>query len=92
MTIYAVYNSYAIIVEPPSDGNKMKVIYEVTKVLSIINLIFLSVVTLINFLLERKVEKRKSSKEFIALSLIHLLIFASLIIYCAKDYYDNCCS
>ena len=89
LTLYAVFMSFGIIVEPPDDHDFMKVIWNVTLYLSVIFILFLSIVTLINYLLERKVEKRQNSKEFLILMIIHLVLFIISVIYCANDYYLN---
>ena len=91
LTIYAVTASFLIIVEPPADNNLMRVALNVSLDLSMLFIVFLSLITLINFLIERKIEKRKSSKEFITLMLVNLTVFIVTTILCATYYMNTCC-
>lgn len=88
LMIWFAYMSYAIIVRVPESGKLMDLIWsQIRQVLPAYSVSIL-IISLINFLFERKIEKRKSSYEFIKLSLIHLLIITFAVIYYSIDFYN----
>lgn len=55
-------------------------------------LLFIIVITIFNFIIERKIEKRKQSKEFFWLFILQFTLLVAAIIYHAFKAYDkfNC--
>ena len=87
--IWFAYLSYAIIVRVPESGKLMDLIWsQIRQVLPTYSISIL-IITFINFLYERKIEKRKSSHEFLKLSLIHLLVITFAVIYYSIDFYNS---
>jgi|GEM_PF-2768210 uncharacterized membrane protein len=88
LMIWFPYLSYAIIVRVPESGKLMDLIWsQIRQVLPAYSISIL-IISSINFLFERKIEKRKSSHEFLKLSLIHLLIITFAIVYYSIDFYN----
>lgn len=89
LMIWFAYLSYAIIVRVPESGKLIDLIWsQIRQVLPVYSISIL-IISLINFLYERKIEKRKSSYEFLKLFLIHLLVITFAVIYYSIDFYNS---
>lgn len=88
LMIWFAYLSYAIIVRLPESGKLIDLIWSQIKQVLPVYSISILVISLINFLYERKIEKRKSSNEFIKLFLIHLIVIVFALIYYSYDFYN----
>ena len=89
MTFYARIG-YGIIATLPTCENVMEVIWKNIFELCEIYSIYLVLITLINFLFERKIENRKTSIEFLVLAFINI-IFLTLITTLFSNYFYNIC-
>ena len=79
--------SYAIIVRVPTSAELMNLIWSHVYLLLPAYLISIVIISLLNYLFERKLEKRKQSYEFLVLFLIHIVIIALAITYYSNDFY-----
>lgn len=89
LMIWFAYLSYAIIVRVPESGKLINLIWSQIRQVSPTYLISILIISFINNLYERKIEKRKSSYEFLKLSLIHLFIITFAVIYYSIDFYNS---
>lgn len=69
-----IYVSYAMIVKVSNIGRLVNVIHMQVEKLTLMSIGFIIIITFINYVFVRKIEKRKTSYEFIWLSLIHLIV------------------
>lgn len=83
--------SYGIIARLPECENVKEVIWNVVLDLSQIYLIYLIVITVINILVERKIEKKINSKEFLFLAIINIFLLVLITSYFSNEFYDICC-
>ena len=81
------YVSYAIIVRVPNIERLMNLIHSQVEKLSIISIGFIVIITFINYVFERKIEKKKTSYVFIWLLLIHFVTLILAIAYYSNDFY-----
>jgi hypothetical protein len=58
--------------------------------LSFVYLVYLTVITILNYLAERRLEKR-TTKEFIWLLAIQLVLISSFTALMASAFYSQCC-
>src|SRR4051812_14125762 len=79
--------AYGIIARLPECKNVMEIIWNNVFELSQIYLIYLVLITVINFLVERKLEKRKNSKEFLVLAFINIISLISIISLFSNEFY-----
>ncbi|MBG6110221.1 putative membrane protein [Flavobacterium sp. CG_9.10] len=87
--IFYAYVSYAMIVRVPNIERLMAIIRIQVERFTLISIGFIVIITFINYVFERKFEKRKTSYEFIWLSLIHFLILILAITYFSNDFYKE---
>jgi len=88
--MYAAMLSYGLIVRfPPCDG-MMKMIWANVGSLSLLYLLYLALLTPINFLVERRMEKRRGSKEYIVLAIAQLIVLAANLAYFSFKFYSHC--
>ncbi len=87
--IFYSYFSYAIIVRVPNIERLMNLIYSQVEKLTLVSIAFIIIVTFINYVFERKIEKTKTSYEFTWLLLIHTIILILAISYYSNDFYKE---
>ena len=87
--IFYSYFSYAIIVRVPNIERLMNLIYSQVEKLTLVSIAFIIIITFINYVFERKIEKRKTSYEFTWLLLIHIIILILAIAYYSNDFYKQ---
>jgi hypothetical protein len=58
--------------------------------LSFFYLVFLGFTGGINFLIESKIEKRKKSREYVGILLLHLTLLVIAGSYASFKFYDHC--
>lgn len=88
--IWLVYLSYALIVRFPDCENVMKLIWNIIAEIIQIMLVYLVVITGINYIVERKVEKKQFSKEFLLIFFINFLLIMLVVIYYSYDFFKHC--
>ena len=82
--------SYALIVNHNACEIVMEVILNTIKQLAFIYVIFLRLTTGLNLFIERKIEKRTPSKEYLIILIIHLVFLTLGTIYATYEFYSNC--
>jgi len=87
LMICYTYVSFAIIVRVPYIERLVNLIHSQVEKLSIISIGFIIIITFINYVFERKIEKRKTSYVFIWLLLIHFVTLILAIAYYSNDFY-----
>lgn len=89
VSLAALFN-FALILSYPTKDKAMPIIWH--EVLELIPLYtaFILLLLLINFLYERKVERRAESKEYLLLFLLQSIWLVSLIMYFSWDFYQRC--
>jgi hypothetical protein len=88
--IYLAFFSYALIVQIPDCDRVMSVIWDRVKELIFVYGLFLGLTAGLNLLLERKIEKRMTSKEYITILLIHVTFLVLGTIYASYEFYGYC--
>ncbi|RKS12855.1 hypothetical protein C8C87_3296 [Flavobacterium sp. 120] len=81
------YLSYAIIVRVSNIERLMNLIHSQVERLTLISIGFIIIITSINYVFERKIEKIKTSYEFIWLLLFHFITLILAIAYYSNDFY-----
>ena len=89
--VYFVTAFFMLIVELPSCEEVMENILSQLTWFSPVFLIFLAIITLVNIFIEKILEKRKSSKEFLKLLFLHTLLYIVTFIINAIILYFKCC-
>ena len=79
--------SYAIIVGVPNLERLFDIIWIQAGRLAIISIVFISIATYLNFIFERKIEKKKTSREFLIISLIHIGTLIIAFLYFSWNFY-----
>ena len=87
--IFYSYFSYAIIVRVPNIERLMNLIYSQVEKLTLVSIAFIIIITFINYVFERKIEKRKTSYEFTWLLLVHFITLILAIAYYSNDFYKQ---
>ena len=82
---------YGIIARIPECENVKSIIWNVVGELSKIYFVYLIIITAVNILLEKKIEKRSNSKEFIALAVINIILFVLITSFFSYQFYRMCC-
>ena len=90
LMIWFAYISYALIVRFPDCDIVKEIILKNIIELGSIYFIYLVAITFLNLLFERRVEKRKKSKEYLLLCLINILILLLGMTFFSYDFYCNC--
>ncbi len=83
------YFSYAIIVRVPNIERLINLIHSQLENLILVSIKFILIITFINYVFERKIEKTKTSYEFTWLLLIHTIILILAISYYSNDFYKE---
>jgi NADH:ubiquinone oxidoreductase subunit 2 (subunit N) len=81
--------SYATIVRVPNLQRIFDIIWNQAGNVALISIVFVLIATYLNFVFERKIEKRKTSREFIILSLIHIIILTLAFAYFSWNFYSD---
>ena len=89
--IFYVRIGYGLIVLLPACSNVKDVIWKVVTELSQIYLIYLIIITIMNIFFERKIEKRNSSKEFVFLAVLNIIILVLITSLISNEFYKTCC-
>jgi glucan phosphoethanolaminetransferase (alkaline phosphatase superfamily) len=91
LMIFYASVSYGIIARLPECKNVKEVILNVIVELSQTYLIYLIIITAINILFEREIEKRRDSKEFIFLTIINIILLILITSFFSNKFYNICC-
>ncbi len=83
------YVSYAMIVRVPNIERLMNLIHGQVEKLTLISIVFIVIMTFINYVFERKIEKRKTSYIYLWLLLVHFITLISAIAYYSNDFYRD---
>ncbi|MBI1307341.1 MAG: hypothetical protein GC181_12125 [Bacteroidetes bacterium] len=84
------YYSYAIIVRFPDCDNVMDLIKNVLKQLLTAYALFLLSAFGINYFIERKLEKRKTSREYTVILFIEFITLILIAFLASNDFYNHC--
>jgi hypothetical protein len=90
LMIRFVFLSYALIVRFPDCDSVMNLIWNRIVELIPIMIVYLILITGVNYVAERKIKKKELSKEFSLLFLINLLLIILAIIYYSYEFYTHC--
>lgn len=82
--------SYALIVFRPRCDFAMEVVLNQLENLAPFYILFVVCAAGINFFIERKIEKRKRSGEFIAILFAEILLLGLIAFYISKTYCESC--
>jgi hypothetical protein len=88
--IYLAFFSYALIVRIPDCDKVVGVIWERLKELIVAYGLFLGLTTALNFLFERKVERRLNSKEYLVILVFHLTALLLAAVIASYAFYKQC--
>jgi len=83
------YVSYAMIVRVANMERLMNLIHSQVEKLTLISIGFIVIITFINYVFERKIEKRKTSYGFLWLFLVHFVTLILSIAYYSNDFYRD---
>ena len=65
------------------------IIWDQAGKVALISVVFILIATYLNFVFERKIEKRNTSREFIIISLIHIVILTLAFSYFSWNFYNE---
>lgn len=88
--IYLIFLSFALIVQVPECDRMLSVIWDRTKELILAFGVFLGLTTGLNFFLEKKIEKRRTSKEYLIIAVLHFICLLIATIYASYEFYGRC--
>ena len=89
LLIFEIWVSYAIIVRVQNLERIFDIIWSQAGSFALISVVFILIATYLNFVFERKVEKRKTSREFLIISLIHIVILTLAFAYFSWSFYRD---
>ena len=89
LLVFEVALSYALFVRAADLETVFDVIRNQVGHFALISGVFVIVAAYLNFLFERKAEKRKGSHEFLIISLVHVSIVILSIAYFSWDFYQD---
>ena len=89
LLIFEIWISYAIIVRVQNLERIFDIIWSQAGSFALISVVFILIATYLNFVFERKVEKRKTSREFLIISLIHIVILTLAFAYFSWSFYRD---
>ena len=81
--------SYGIIVRVSSLERIFEIIWNQAGSVALIFIVFVIIVTYLNFVFERKIEKRKTSREFIIIAIIHIAMLTLAFAYFSWKFYSD---
>ena len=87
--IYVIAVSYAIIVRVQNLERIFDIIWNQAGTIAFISIVFVLIATYLNFVFERKIEKRKTSREFIIISLVHITMITLAFAYFSWNFYRD---
>lgn len=87
---FLAYLPFAIYTRLPDCGIVKEVIFNIIGGLLPYQIISLIIIASLNFSFERKLEKREFTKEFLLLTVIHLMGLFLAIIYFANEFNNLC--
>jgi hypothetical protein len=87
--IIGIYLSYAIIVKVPNREKLIEIIWYQADRVTLVSIVFIIITTYLNFLFERKIEKKQYSREFFILSFFHFLILILAFAYFSNNFYQE---
>jgi len=79
--------SYSIIVRVSSLKGAFEIIWNQAENDALISIVFVIIATYLNFIFERKMEKKKTSREFITITLIHITALTLAFAYFSWNFY-----
>ncbi|MNV01191.1 hypothetical protein D3C71_913870 [compost metagenome] len=82
--------SFGLITTLPNCDRVTDIIISQLTKLSSFYLLFLLCITGINLLIERKLEKRIHTKEYLYLLIIQCILVVSIAFFVSKEFYDSC--
>jgi uncharacterized membrane protein YidH (DUF202 family) len=85
--IFRIAVSYALIVRVQNLERIFDVIWNQAGNVALISIVFVLITTYLNFVFERQIEKRKTSREFIIISLIHITMLTLAFAYFSWNFY-----
>lgn len=91
LMIFYANVGYGIIARLPECENVKEVIWNVVVKLSQIYLVYLIIISAINILFERKIEKRRGSKEFVFLAILNIVLLILITYFFSNEFYNICC-
>lgn len=89
LLVFEVALSYALNVRLADIEKVFEIIRNQVGHFALISVVFVIVAAYLNFLFERKVEKRKGSREFLIISLVHFFILILSVAYFSWDFYQD---
>ena len=85
--IFGIAASYGIIVRVANLERIFEIIWNQAGIVALISVAFVVIITYLNFVFERKIEKRKTSREFIIIALIHITMLTLGFAYYSWNFY-----
>jgi NADH:ubiquinone oxidoreductase subunit 2 (subunit N) len=85
--IFLIRVSFATIVRVSSLERIFEIIWSQAESFAFSSIVFLLILTYLNFVFERKIEKRKTSREFIIISLMNLAILPLAFAYFSWNFH-----
>lgn len=87
--IFGIKVSYALIVIVENRGKVIEIIWCQAERVTLVSIPFIFIITYLNFIFERKIEKKKYSREFFILSIFHILILILSFTYISYSFYQE---
>ena len=87
---YVAKFAYGMIVRYPDCDRVWTVIWNVAKDLFLLYLLYLTAVFAINYLIERRLEKRNLTKEYLIVAFIQIILLLLVTIYVSLDFFRHC--
>jgi magnesium-transporting ATPase (P-type) len=87
--IFGIRVSFGLIVRVSGLERIYEIIWNQAEIFALSSIVFLLIITYLNFVFERKIEKKKNSKEFIIISLMNLAILTLSFAYFSWDFYHD---
>ena len=88
--LFGAYLSYGLIVRLPDCNQVLQRILNNLKTLIVLYLLFVTIITVINYSIERKFEKQTTSREFFWLMIVHGVLLTIGAFIFSYDFYCHC--
>jgi len=89
LLIFRIAASYGIIVRVASLKRLFDIIWSQAGNVALISVVFIIIATYLNFVFERKIEKRKTSREFLFISIFHIVMLILAFAYFSWNFYHD---